>query len=306
MPGITVPPFRRNTARSSLYCSRIPLLSRLFLLVVPFSFLLAACQSGGGQSNSSDNAQPVGQSGNWKLIFHDDFDGNTLDTSKWTTCYFNFKVGNNDCDHDQSEMELYRPDNVSVNNGILTLSAENKSVDAPNGKTYDYTSGMISTGPTTDSSNDTRFSFKYGYIEMRTKVPAGQGLWPAFWTLPTDLNWPPEIDVFEILGNAPDVINMHYHYPNGTNEGGDDGMTWKGPNFSSDWHTYAVDWEPDAITWYVDGVERRTYTDTSNITSKTMYLIANLAVGGDWPGSPDTSTPFPAQFQIDYIRVWQK
>lgn len=279
---------------------RTVLLFRLFLLAIPLSFLLAAC----GQSGSG--IQPVGQSNSWNMIFHDDFNGNSLDTKKWTTCYFNFKVGDNSCDHDQNELELYQPNNVSVSNGTLTLRAEKQTVDAPNGQTYDYTSGMITTGPTTGTSNNTRFSFKYGYMEMRAKVPAGQGLWPAFWTLPTDLDWPPEIDVFEILGNAPNVINMHYHYQNGTDNGGDNGKTWKGPNFSAGWHTYAVDWEPDAITWYVDGVERRTYTDTSHITSKPMYLLANLAVGGNWPGSPDDSTHFPALYQIDYIRVWQK
>jgi beta-glucanase (GH16 family) len=279
---------------------RTVLLFRLFLLAIPLSFLLAAC----GQSGSG--IQPVGQSSGWNMIFHDDFNGNSLDTKKWTTCYFNFKVGDNGCDHDQNELELYQPNNVSVSNGILTLRAEKQTVNAPNGQTYNYTSGMITTGPTTGTSNNTRFSFKYGYMEMRAKVPAGQGLWPAFWTLPTDLDWPPEIDVFEILGNAPNVINMHYHYQNGTDNGGDNGKTWTGPNFSAGWHTYAVDWEPDAITWYVDGVARRTYTDTSHITSKPMYLLANLAVGGDWPGSPDDSTHFPALYQIDYIRVWQK
>jgi beta-glucanase (GH16 family) len=99
---------------------------------------------------------------------------------------------------------------------------------------------------------------------------------------------------------------MHYHYPNGTDNGGDNGKEWTGPDFSAGWHTFGVDWEPNAITWYVDGVERRTYTDTSNITSKPMFLLANLAVGGSWPGSPDASTQFPALYQIDYIRVWQK
>jgi beta-glucanase (GH16 family) len=281
---------------------------RVFLLVIPLSFVLAACQSSTGPSSagsSISNPLPAGQTGNWNMLFHDEFDGNSLDTSKWTTCYFNFKVGDG-CDHDQNELELYQPDNISVNNGVLTLQAEKKTVNATNGQTYNYTSGMITTGPTSDSSDDTRFSFKYGYMEMRAKVPAGQGLWPAFWTLPTTLNWPPEIDVFEILGNAPNVLNMHYHYPNGTDDGGDDGVKWTGPDFSAGWHTYAVDWEPNAITWYVDGVQRRTYTDASKITANPMYLIANLAVGGDWPGSPDASTQFPAQFQIDYIRVWQK
>lgn len=297
-----LPLSRRKDISSHVSSLRLVPALRIFLLLMPLSFLFAACQSGSAPSGTQ--ALPQGQSGNWNMIFHDDFDGNSLDTSKWATCYANFRVGKDDCDHDQDELELYQPENVTVDNGILTLSARKQSVDADNGQTYDYTSGMISSGPS--RGHDTRFSFKYGYIEMRAKIPAGQGLWPAFWTLPTSQKWPPEIDVFEILGDAPDVINMHYHYPNGTDDGGDDGKTWQGPDFSSDWHTYAVDWEPDAITWYVDGVERRTFTDTSMITSDPMYLIANLAVGGDWPGNPDASTTFPAQFQIDYIRVWQK
>lgn len=234
------------------------------------------------------------------MIFDDEFNGTSLDRSKWTTCYFNFTVGNG-CDHNQGELELYQLDEVLVNNGVLTLRAEKRTVKAANGKTYNYTSGMISSGPANDSS-PARFSFKYGYMEMRAKIPAGKGIWPAFWTLPTDLSWPPEIDVFEILGDAPNLIHMHYHYGNN----GDSGGEWTGPDFSGDWHTYAVDWEPNAIVWYVDGIERRRYTDAANITNKPMYLIANLAVGGDWPGSPDSTTPLPASYQIDYIRVWQK
>ncbi len=302
-------PLRKIISRFQPARPHTTLLFRLFLLTVSLSFSLAACSQASSQpsdQSGGSGTQPAGQSGNWNMIFHDDFNGNSLDTTKWTTCYFNFKVGDNSCDHDQGEMELYQPDNVSVSNGVLTLSARKQTVNASNGQTYNYTSGMITTGPTTANSKDTRFSFTYGYMEMRAKVPGGQGLWPAFWTLPADLNWPPEIDVFEIIGDSPDVINMHYHYPNGTDEGGDNGKAWTGPDFSAGWHTFGVDWEPNAITWYVDGVERRTYTDTSNITSKPMFLLANLAVGGSWPGSPDASTQFPALYQIDYIHVWQK
>jgi beta-glucanase (GH16 family) len=246
---------------------------------------------------------PVGQTGNWTPIFHDEFDGSTLDASKWNTCYFNFTVGNG-CDHDQGELELYQPNEVSVNNGVLTLQADKQTLTASNGKTYNYTSGMISTGPASGGTSS-KFTFTYGYMEIRAKVPAGQGLWPAFWTLPEDLTWPPEIDVFEILGSAPKVITMHYHYPTASNGDGSSGSTWNGPDFSAGWHTYAVDWEPGSLTWYVDGVARQQYTN-ANVASKPMYLLANLAVGGTWPGAPNASTTFPSTFQIDYIRVWQK
>jgi beta-glucanase (GH16 family) len=275
------------------------------LLIVALPFTLTLCQSTQAIRQQPSGILPVGQTGNWTMIFHDEFNGTALDTSKWTTCYFNFTVGNG-CDHNQGELELYQPDDVFVSNGTLKLRAERRTNIASNGKTYNYTSGMITTGPTTFNSKDTRFAFQYGYMEMRAKVPDGTGLWPAFWTLPSDLSWPPEIDVFEILGNAPNVINMHYHYPNATGGDSDSGAHWAGPDFSATWHTYAVDWEPDAITWYVDGIERRSYTDTSHIVSKPMYLIANLAVGGDWPGPPDRTTRFPSYFEIDYVRVWKR
>jgi beta-glucanase (GH16 family) len=249
--------------------------------------------------------RPVGLSGSWRLIFHDEFNGTRLNTGKWATCYFNFTVGTNGCDHDQNELELYQPANASVSNGSLTLIAKAQIVHAANGKTYKYTSGMISTGPSCDGCAS-RFTFTYGYMEMRAWLPAGQGLWPAFWALPADESWPPEIDVFEVLGNQPNETNMTYHWPDGTDEGAQNGHAWDGPNFSTGWHTFAVDWEPNAITWYVDGIERFRYTNAKNIVSKPMYLVANLAVGGDWPGSPDTSTAFPALYRIDYIRVWQQ
>src|SRR5216683_3819339 len=149
------PLLRKRISRFQPAHPRTTLLFRLFLLTVPLSFLLAACSQPGSQSGNQSGGsgtQPVGQSGTWNTIFHDDFNGNALDTTKWTTCYFNFKVGDNSCDHDQGEMELYQPDNVSVSSGVLTLSAQKQTVNASNGQTYNYTSGMITTGPTTANS----------------------------------------------------------------------------------------------------------------------------------------------------------
>lgn len=270
--------------------------------IVPLILLLTLLLSIFPRSDLASSVSPALQSGKWSLIFDDEFNGTSLNTKKWTTCYPDFKVGTDECDHDSGELELYQPDEVMVHNGVLTLRAEQKTVNAANGQTYQYTSGMISSGPTQDGGTP-HFSFQYGYVEMRAKVPAGQGLWPAFWTLPVKGHWPPEIDIFEILGNAPNVINMHFHYPPNV----DSGASWTAPfDFSAGWHTYAIDWEPDSITWYVDGIARRQFTDSANIPKQPMYLIANLAVGGDWPGDPNASTKFPAEYQIDYIKVWQK
>ena len=150
-----------------------------------------------------------------------------------------------------------------------------------------------------------KFSFRYGYAEMRAKIPKGKGLWPAFWMLPFDNTSKPEIDVVEFLGHLPRVAEMHYHYlDRGKRQG--PGQEWQGPDFSQDWHTFAVDWQPSRIIWYVDGKERWRFSRRRHVSSIPMYLLVNLAVGGDWPGSPSPSTPFPNVFEIDYIRVWER
>lgn len=249
---------------------------------------------------SPTGVQPVGPSGSWTLLFHDEFSGSALDTKKWTTCFFNFRVGAQDCTHDQSEQEVYQPTNVSVGQGILRLTAKKQTVRVA-GHAFGYTSGMISSGPACDGCAD-RLTFTYGYVEMRAWVPVGQGLWPAFWALPADESWPPELDIFELLGQRPHEVNLHYHAANGS----DDGTAWDGPNFAAGWHTYAVDWEPGSITWYVDGTLRFRDRAGPSIVSRPLYLLANLAVGGDWPGPPAATTPFPAVFAIDYIRVWHR
>ncbi len=248
---------------------------------------------------------PVGQSSDWDLLFSDDFDGESLDTNKWTTCYWWDSDG---CTNGSSgELEWYQPDDVLVSNGTLKLCAQKRTISASDGKTYDYTSGMVTTGRnTSDMTAPARFVFQFGYAEIRAKVPSGQGLWPAFWMLPDDNTSRPEIDVMEILGHEPDTAHMHIHYLNSDGSYGSGGSTWTGPDFSADWHTFAVDWQPNAVIWYVDGIERWRYMDTANILTKSMYLLINLAVGGDWPGPPDSSTPFPSYYEIDHVRVWKR
>src|SRR5579885_782582 len=139
---------------------------------------------------------PVGSSGGANLLFADEFNGTSLNTANWRTCSW---WADTTCSiESNNEQELYTPNNVSVANGVLKLQARHENAVAWNGKTYNYTSGMISSGGRSGSVAP-GFTFKYGYIESRVKVPAGQGLWPAFWTLPADYSWPPEIDAMEIL-----------------------------------------------------------------------------------------------------------
>lgn len=153
------------------------------------------------------------------------------------------------------------------------------------------------------------FRFLYGRVEARAKMPAGKGMWSAFWLLngyyKEDQLEDPEIDIIEAIGDQVTTANHAYHY--NTPDGRYVSQEFRSPmpDFSADFHTYAVDWSPGRIIWFVDGVEtHRLEGDT--VSSEQMYLLANLAIGGDFPGSPDASTVFPATFEIDYIRVWQR
>ncbi len=179
----------------------------------------------------------------------------------------------------------------SDTNGVLTIEAKPASATIQSITGLPYTSGII----TTDHS----FSQTYGYFEMRAQLPTGQGIWPAFWLLPVDQSWPPEIDVMEVIGSSPNELNTTVHY--GNNQA--TGFVVNEPGMTTGFHTYGVDWEPDYITWYFDG-NAVSKTPTPAGMNKPMYMLANLAVGGDWPGAPNSTTPFPADMKIDYIRAY--
>lgn len=287
-----------------------PVLSCLVLLVMIFTSLSSFSMPGaGGRAVSAmDNLEspvPSGQRGNWELVFNDEFDGDHLDPNKWVTCYW---WDRNGCtNRGNSEMQWYIPDNVKVENGLLRLIARQQQVSASDGRVYNYTSGMVTTGRNVDDQTvPTRFSFQYGYAEIRARVPEGKGLWPAFWMLPVGHHSKPEIDVLEFLGHETNIVHLTYHFKKPDGSDGRVTADFLGPHLPSGWHTFAVNWSPDSITWYVDGVRRSHYEDGPTISAEPMYLLLNLAVGGNWPGSPDQNTIFPNEYQIDYVRVWKK
>lgn len=249
--------------------------------------------------------RPLGQTGGWNLIFHDEFDGRALDAEKWVTCHWWDDEGCTIATN--NELQWYRPENVLVEDGHLVLRAEERPFTAPDGTTFPYTSGMVSTGTTAYRSDDFRFADKHIYLEMRAKIPEGRGLWPAFWMLPASYESLPEIDVMEILGHKPAELHMTFHYLDDEGNYNVAGNAWRGPEPLTDWHVFALDWQPEGITWYLDGVKRSWFSGEARfVPSEPMYLIANLAVGGDWPGAPDDDTLFPSDFRIDYIRVWMR
>jgi beta-glucanase (GH16 family) len=223
----------------------------------------------------------------WNLTFHDEFDGTALDTNKWVPHYFFDGVINH-------ELQAYVPSAFSLSDGILHITAKHESA-VQHGKTQAYTSGaMVTLG---------KFSQKYGYFEIRCQLPRGRGFWPAFWLLPDSKEWPPEIDIFENLGHENHKLHFTNHWkgPDGKERGY--GQETDGPDYTAGFHTIAVDWEPNRITWYVDDVEQCHVTN--HVPQQPMYVLVNLAVGGDWPKSPDPSTPFPSSFNVDYVRVYQ-
>lgn len=231
-------------------------------------------------------------SGNWKLTFSDDFNGTTLDTKKWDTCYWWAPTG---CNNGGSgDMQWYQPDDVIVDNGVLHLRAQRRSMNG-----YNYTSGMI-------TSHD-KYSFQYGYAEMRAKLPKGKGFWPSFWFLPQSSAWPPELDAMEYLGHDPTRVHMSLHYKGSSGNPEATFSNWAGPDFSADFHTFAVQWDPNYIIWYVDGVERKRYEVSGDIPKEPMYVAASLALAAGWTNTPpDNTTPLPNSMDIDYIKVWQR
>ncbi|MER5931730.1 family 16 glycosylhydrolase [Streptomyces sp. NPDC002054] len=241
------------------------------------------------------------------VAFEDNFDGPAgaaVDPARWQT-----ETGDNINNH---ERQWYTPGAANAaldGQGHLVITARREN---PGGYQCwygrcEYTSARLNTAG--------RFTQAYGHVEARMKVPRGQGMWPAFWMLGHDIGqvgWPNsgEIDVMENVGYEPSTVHGTIHGP-GYSGGGGIGAAYTlsgGRAFADDFHTFAVDWAPDSITWSVDGqvYQRRTPADLGGrqwVFDKPFFLILNLAVGGDWPGNPDGSTPFPGRLVVDHVRV---
>ena len=239
------------------------------------------------------------------MTFDDEF--NTLNLSNgssgtWSTAYW-WAQPNGATLPSNGELEWYINANYAptasvkpwtVNHGILDITAAPApAAIQPLINNYQYTSGMLTTH---DS-----FVQTYGIYEISAKMPAGQGLWADFWLLPENGSWPPELDVMEINGGNPTVLDTAVHTAStGQNVTISNGTPI--PDASAEFHTYAVDWEPNTITWYFDGNEVY-QTATPADMHQPMYMLVDLAVGGPY-GNPTSSTQFPATLQVDYIRAY--
>ncbi len=288
---------------------------RLLLLLVVLAVLAVAAGAlwtSGSRDGDRQDASP-GSPGRWRLVWHDEFDGSGLDTRRWRAeDRSTFGDGNGEL-----ACLMDRPENLSVSDGQLHLTARREPTGLPCGAEDQrfpqgraYSSAMIST--------QGKASWRYGRFEVRARLPVtpgrSQGLWPAFWMRPDD-GGKGEIDVLEALGTSdPDPASVKIHqtiwfdydktYPQESH-----GEPLASAGSPTAFHTYAVTWTPSRLRWFLDG--RQVFERSRSTTpwfgqafDRPFFLRLNLAVGGRWPGDPTEQTLLPASFDVDYVRVW--
>ena len=232
------------------------------------------------------------------LLKAEEFSSAAINDANWT-----FEVGDGcpNCGWGNNELEYYTNQNAFIQDGYLIIKAK---IENKGGK--GYTSARMITKD--------KFDFTYGRIDVRAILPKGQGMWPAIWMLGSNINsvgWPAcgEVDIMEMIGGSgrENTVYGTAHW----NEGGhksNGGSKALNPGLYSDtFHVYSVAWSNKEISWLIDDVIYYTMTMTSSTTAfnSNFFLILNVAVGGNWPGSPDTTTKFPQYMIVDYIRVFQ-
>lgn len=279
------------------------MISRILIMVAVWVGLLVQSSLQALAANSPDPLLPEAR--NWSLVFVDEFSGSVLDPQKWVTCYW---WADDLCTNaGNKEMQLYSRQNVHLKDGKLVMRADFDALYDAKGRLYPFGSGMITSGIRySEKPSPSRFAFQYGYVEVRAKSPAGKGLWSALWLLPDRRVSRPEIDIMEVLGDSGDKFRMHIHYRDTSDQRRSVGETLTVDDVTDVWQVYGLLWQPDRITWYLNGKAMWSVTDRQVIPTEKLYFLANLAVGGEWPGAPDESTRFPADFLLDYVRIWQK
>jgi beta-glucanase (GH16 family) len=236
------------------------------------------------------------------LAWSDEFNGKSLNSSNWTQETGGGGWGNN-------ELEYYTSsaNNTFLTGGYLVIEARKETVGTNN-----YTSARLKT--------QNKKTFTYGRMDIRAKLPKGQGLWPAIWMLGNNISqsgygWPAcgEIDIMELLGNNYQKFystahwgqyNTNFHDSKGGN------YTLPTGNFYDSFHVFSLLWDATKIVFLVDDITVFTVNKTDMTTGtypfdKPFFFILNVAVGGSWPGSPDASTVFPQRMIVDYVRVYQ-
>ena len=241
------------------------------------------------------------------MVWSEEFDGTQIDPETWFFATGDGTEKGLPGGWGNNELQYYLPDNAQVANGVLSITARQEIAEGLN-----YTSARINT--------EDRFAVQYGRIEASIKLPAGQGLWPAFWMLPQDTtygNWAAsgEIDIVETInldGSGSDEIFGTIHFGGEFPANSSAGTTYTpSADITTEFHTYAVEWDEFEIRWYFDDTQYAMQNAWSSTAApfpapfdQPFHILLNVAVGGNFPGSPDSSTVFPATMEVDWVRVY--
>lgn len=234
-----------------------------------------------------------------QLAWSDEFNESSLNAKDWS-----YELGNGCnvslCGWGNNELEVYtdKAENLSLENGKLVITALKVAGGG-------YTSARIKT--------ENKQEPKYGRIDVRAKLPKGQGIWPAIWMLGENIDvvsWPTcgEIDIMELVGHQPATVHGTAHYQNDGYRNSSSSKSLASGDFSDQYHVFTLVWDANSITWYVDNIQFKQFLNTGIAGwpfNKPFYFVLNVAVGGNWPGPPDETTVFPQQMMVDYIRVFQ-
>ncbi|NRW25483.1 beta-glucanase (GH16 family) [Clostridium beijerinckii] len=232
----------------------------------------------------------------WNLAWSDEFNGTSINTSNWK-----YETGGDGWGNNELEYYTNRSENARIENGNLVIEARKENYNGMN-----YTSARL--------KSQGLKNWTYGKVEARMKLPAGQGVWPAFWMLGENISqvsWPKcgEIDIMEHINNESAIHGTIHWDSTGNNTHAQYGAA--SPNIDvTQYHVYSIEWDASSIKWFVDGTQYLEANIANNINGtdefhKPFFILFNLAIGGNWPGNPDGSTPFPAKMYVDYVRVYQ-
>jgi len=263
---------------------------------------LAALAVGLMVGESAENRVSAATNGSWRLVWCDEFDqpdGSLPDTSKW-----GYDTGGGGWGNGELQYYTTRTNNARIEGGKLVIEAKLENYEGKK-----HTSARLLTKD--------KWSWTYGRMEARLKIPRGQGIWPAFWMLGSNIGsagWPAcgEIDIMENIGKEPGILHGTVHGPGYSGGAGITGQVSLPGSaaLADDFHIYGVEWETNRITWLLDGKAYFTITPTNLPPGKKWvfdqphFLLLNLAVGGAWPGYPDNTTVFPQRLIVDYVRVY--
>jgi hypothetical protein len=227
------------------------------------------------------------------LAWSDEFNAGPLNTATW-----NYEQGAGGWGNNELQNYTNSINNVHIDSGYLHITALH-----PSGTSY--TSGRITT--------QGKKEFTYLKVDIRAKLPEGKGMWPALWMLGgnfSSVGWPScgEIDIMELVGNAPSIVHGSLHWNDNGHVSRTSSYTLSYGKFSSGFHIFSLVWTPNRLKWLVDNQQYFSLSRSAISAfpfNLPQFFIFNVAVGGNWPGSPDQTTVFPQHMMVDYIRVYQ-